>query len=649
MIESGVPLGTIKSSMVRKAQSWNFIDDPEDKRKVLVEYPSLKPQYKELINLRFGNPYTYFSSAIIKQQLSIPESDRNFIHSYKIPDGNNLPLAKQTEYITACSYLNFISKINCRIIRELGFEKATDFYNAVTRLIESDKVSLPTSYPKLLAKARAYKKDGAITVISKKFCNDNSKKVKDEISTAVLLEMISHSNQFEDVFVARKYNAWASQAGYKTITDVTVGNYRRGNLLYVTHSRDGMKDWQDSFGKVITRQRPEYALALINGDDNVLDLAFRVEKKNFERVTLYVIIDAYNDYPLGYSIDHKTSVDGVKAAFLDAIHHIHELTGEYLLWHQLQTDRWALKALQDYYQVIDPVTHNPLVIYTPAKAYNSRSKPIERSFGKDWHSRLRVYNNYTGFNIVAKTKRNWEVLSKRAKDFPELTQAYQQVDHFISTVRTEINERTGKSKQQVWMEGYNKIPADRKRTLTTPARLLHFGYHHSHKNKISNSGIEVTLNRTRINYDIAQEDYLKHIGKTMQVIYDPYDLSEVLIVNDDRRTQVLCPVQEKMKMAVVNMVEGDREKLNVLLKQQKDIGQHVLNEKAKREDTLAGNGIDVHGMLLSPVTLKEDKQLAEETYYDLKLQSGYQVEQSTIQEEELDVFDLQIKNERKAI
>jgi hypothetical protein len=65
----------------------------------------------------------------------------------------------------------------------------------------------------------------------------------------------------------------------------------------------------------------------------------------------------------------------VKLAFVDAMHHIKELTGSWFLPHQLQTDRWGNGTLTEFYQAI--------ATYTPATAKVARAKFIERAFGTE--------------------------------------------------------------------------------------------------------------------------------------------------------------------------------------------------------------------------------------------------------------------------
>lgn len=653
LLDSGISQFTIIGAKRDSSSGWNFSTDPHDRRKILVEYSSLKCQFKNIVVTKFGDPYQYLSSTIIKQHLSVTAADQDFIREYLIPDGNHLPLATQENYIKACAYLNLLSTTTCRQIKEIGFKTASNFYQAVIRLIDTEKVPLPTAYGRLKAKVRDYKAQGAKCVISRKFCNDNSKKVKDEVSEAVLLEMISNSNQFDDVFVARKYNLWAEQTGYKTITDVTVGNYRRRNLVLVTASREGLSPWHNRFGKIIKRERPSCPLALINSDDNNLDLYFTYGASKTKRVVLYVIIDAFNDYILGYSIDWTATSLGIKMAYLNAIHHIHELTGEFAWWHQLQADHWNSKGMDSFFKVFDPISGEPQVKFTPPKVGNARGKTIERVFGKEWHSFLKLYQNYAGPNITAKSKLNTDVVKRRSKNYPEITHAAAQIEHFIEQLRSKINPKTGLTRRQEWLNAYKAMPQEHKRTLPDKQRLLHYGIAHTHRNTISNAGLNITLDGTQLSYDVSREDFIKHIGRNMQVMFDPYDLSQVLALNDDGRTQLLCPAYEKTKMALLDMQEVDRTRLNSLINEQKMIGQHVFDKQNKRRDVLSTSGIDAEGLLQAGILIKEERHLAENTYYDRLSQNNaeQEVQQPNMEEadDQDDIWDKQLKAGRRAI
>jgi hypothetical protein len=625
LIAAGVQEGTIKSARATGTWGGVFVKDQDDSRKLLVQYEGLKDKYKQLIIARFGDPYKYMSAYIIEQMLIPSDADKHFITHYKLPDDSFLPVPAQTEYIAALSYLHLLATISVAEIRALGFSDCTVFTESVLGLIKGNDIKLPRSYTKLRAKVREYKKAGAKCIISKKWCNNNAIKVKDEICEAVLLGMIEHESQFEDSIVALNYNKWAKENNYKPITDRTVGIWRNKKSLLVVASREGTKAWQNQYSPVIKRIRPTAPLLLINSDDNNLDLFFREDGKNYVRVTGVFVMDAFNDYILGYAIGRSQTAELVHQAFLNAVHHVRELTGEQLYWHQVQTDSWGLKALRDWYEL--------QAKFTPTKTGNSRGKVIEQAFGHNWHRFLKLYNNYSGHNITAKKKANWEMLDKNKKDFPTIEEAPAQIAHFVNNLRTHVNEKTGKSKQEQWLEAFGKMLPEQKRELTDTKRLLYYGMPHQYTNKLTNAGLNITIGRKMLGYDVPKEDYLKHVGKTVQVLYDPYDPLSVLATMDDCRVQVLCPVYEKMKMALADMVDGDRAKLNIKLQEQKEVNQYVLNEKAKRMEQLQQRGINTAEMLNAPWMNKEDRQLEENAYYQRQLDNGAAAEEEAPEEQ----------------
>lgn len=642
---AGIPQGTIDAALARQSQSWSFITDPSDKRKVLIHYESLKDNYKSLIKAKFGCPYKFMAAQIIKQRLINKNEDTDLITNFKLPDGSNLPIAKQHDYISACNYLNFLSGLTAKNIRELGYKSTNDFYDAVIQLIKGDSVPLPESYNKLRIKVREYREHGAEVVISKKWCNRNSLKVSDEICESLLLEMVAHSSQFEDPLVARKYNEWAKQNGRKEITDATVGIWRRKNSINVLASREGQKVWHNTYNPVVHRNRPTAPLLRIESDDNTLDLFFKEGDSRYRRVTLMVVMDCFNDYPLGYAIGRAQTMELVQEAYLNAIHHIKELTGEHAIWHQICADGWGISRqnsdgskrektkLQKWYEL--------QAAFAPTQHGNARGKYIEQFFGKKWHEVLRHYKNYGGYNITAQHKSNSDAIDKYSKEFPSIEQAPAQVAHFFAQLRNQITA-SGKTKQQQWLEAFNALPSEKKLPLPDDKRILLFGKRHTWLNKITNAGISIALNKHQLTYDIPAADYKQHVGKTMHVIYDPYDLTKVLATSEDGRTQILCPAMEKMQSAIADFAPGDRMRLNVKLNEKKQLSQSILDAQHNRQQLLSQNGVDAESLLQAGVLIKEQRQLAENNYHEQNDEANYQLPEHQPQQEEEDVFDMMI-------
>lgn len=570
---------------------------------VWLRFESLPAKYQQLARNKWGNPYDLVAAQIIREKLTAKPEDLEFVKNYRYgEDMKYLPENVRNEYTLALKYLNLLATTSVADAKKMGFDSKTTFNQGCLTLIQGDKVKLPTKYVPLMRKVADYEARGPQAIIHKGFGNQIARKVSDEVSLSLLMELLRLPNGHDFVSVCQAYNAVADQKKWKAITPQTVGNYYHDNRIEIDQFRFGASTWRNRHDRVEHREKPSAPLLLINSDDNDLDLFYIAvddgKKTYYERVTIMLVIDAYNDYPLGYAIGKGQTVDLVKEAYLNAVHHVRELTGEQLTWHQLMADKWGIKALGDWY-------NSQGVFFTPSVG-NARGKVIEQSFGKGWHKLLKYYHNYCGYNVTAQTKTNPDNIARTKKDFPLLEEAPAQVADFINRLR--------ETKRDQWLAGYQKMAADKKKYLSDRERLLIFGRNHIDTNTLRNTGLQITLNKEGIIYDIPIEAYKQNVGKVAQVKYDPYDLTKVLALCDNGQTQIVCPVFEKHKMAVMDMTEGDRARLNVRLADKKAFSQGALDKRAHQKEILQHNFIDAQSLLQAGVVVKEQKQLAERTY-----------------------------------
>jgi hypothetical protein len=616
LLEAGIAEDTIKKALYRKSESWISIADPIDRRKVLVRYETLKDKYKALIGAKYGNPYEYQNYSLIKCFLKQDAEARWFYMTYKTPSGIALPKEYIDAYVKAADWLNLIIMVDqnwSKVKKQLCIEDKPKFFEIISKIITADGIDLPRAYPRLKEKIRLYKEQGYQSLVSKKFGNKNSQKVKEDLNSAYLLELIGHFNQLDDVFIATKYNQFALERNYQTITSRTVGEYRKRNEYLLIGQRQGMSPAYDRIGKVIHRERPKHALSLINSDDNILDLYFfDTERKNYyHRFALIVIVDAYNDYILGFAAGNTVTEELVKRAYLNAIHHVKQLTGEWFIWNQITTDRWGYKALQPFYDA--------QATYTPATARAARGKIIEQSFGVNWHKTLKAeFINYAGNNITSKSKLNADALERNKRDFPTIEQAPQYIEHFINKMRSIPCVRNKKlTREQSWLQNITNSPSDKLRKIDREQQLLLFGTKHDYLNTITNAGIVMTIEGERMIYEVPNDLYLQTIRKKVQVIYDPLDDTEILAIADGGKLRMVCKSYDKMPMALADFGEGDRARLNSLLEQKKQHGAFISASRDNRVEVLKMAQINAESLIQAGVQTKELKQEAE------RLISGY--------------------------
>lgn len=615
---------------LRKAKSTGsksivFLDDPADNRKVLIEWDCLNEEKKRQFELRFGNPADYLAKEPIRKMVIRDLAAHKFYSEYRYDNCKMLPIDKVEEYTTAASWLNMLLKAdeNKREIKQQLSLTVTQFFVKVLEVIASDRIALPESYVRLRDKINQYKEQGYKLLIHKQYGNQNARKMS-EVGEALLLELLSKPYH-DDVIICRLFNEWAAANNHEQIAPATVGIYRRQNEAKLLAEKEGNAAWYNKYGRQIIRRRPSAPLLLVGSDDNDLDLYFQADKVNkkghtvidfFNRVKLIVVMDAFNDYILGYAWAKEVTADVVREAYLNAVHHVRQLTGGWYLPHQLQTDRWGKGTLTSFYESI--------AIYTPATAKAPRGKYIERAFGTQWHQRLAFYPNYAGHNITAKSKLNTDAIERAKREFPALSQAPVQIEQFINIMRSMKDEATGLTKQEQWLQAFQASEKAQERRIDDMQMLILFGRHHDYKNTITNRGLTPAINCIERTYQIPDELYLQVVGCKAQVIYDPLDYSRILVQAGS--TRFIAPVlteEAKMPSAIADYQPGDRARLNAALNHKKEHVLEISRAKEERQQLLNDAGIDAEGLLrIGHILPKEISQQAALNYQNKKHSSG---------------------------
>lgn len=596
----------IKKEKSRGAKWCVFIKDPRDNRRVLIDYESMPDKKKDIVIKYFGNPYEYYSKEPIRKMVVKNQAAEAFYIDYRYDDNKCLPDLKIQEYTTAASWLDMLMKAqdDFRTIKKELNITVSSFWLQVGELIRTDKISIPANYRKLLAKIDQYKAEGPAALVHGLYGKSNAAKIDCEVSEALMIELIAMPNS-TDIMTARRYNTWAKENNKQPITDRTVTNWRMKNQHLIHGDKHGVRDNYNLFGKHIQRARPSAPLLLVEHDDNDLDLYFQSVKVKggksqlyyYNRYVMAVVIDAYNDYILGWAFAESYTKDLIKMAYLDAVYHIKELTGNFYLPNQIRSDRFAYSPTNDLGQF-----YSSLAIYTPATVKVARGKYIERAFGHNWHTALKCYNNYAGTNITSKTRLNQDFVEANKREFPTIDQAPAQMEHFVSVMRNLVDEKTGLSRQEQWIEGFNASEKSKKHLIGDMQLMMKLGTAHTHTNKITNRGITPAINCVERTYEVPEEYYLKTVGKTVQVVYDKYDYSRILVDAGDYR--FIAREIELMPSAIADFQPGDRVKLNNRLEEKVRHNAYIASKRQEGKDILNMNNIDVQSLLQAGVHTK---------------------------------------------
>ncbi|MDP1810571.1 MAG: hypothetical protein Q8K66_04120 [Sediminibacterium sp.] len=665
-LSAGWKEDTLKKANLRNGSNWQMVKNPTDQRKPMVAYDSLIDAHKEKIQAwlrkingcthdsttrcECGNPYEYVAKEPIRKMVQKDFKAEAFFVQYKYigtsGDSKGLPDKNTIEkYTTEASYLNMLVTVQANIkelVKQALNLTVDSFYKHVADILNAEieqgniTSKFPTSYRRLSPKIDEYKKGGYATLIHKSFGNSSAAKICDEVSESLIISMISHENQYDDVYVAHQYNRWASTNGYKTIDPATVGVWRRKKDGYVKSNREGREPFNNSIRRKVIRQRPTQPTYLWESDDNHLDWWFRGDKANeYRKIKGIMVTDSFNDYVLGWAMTAgEMPGEIVKLSYLNAIYHVHELVndGNWYLPHEVKTDQWNIKQLRPFYQNIAHYYDTPV---------GSKNRGwLENFFGhKDWERSLKIgNNNYTGHNITAKKRGvNMEAVKANKVNWPHISEAGTKMEEAVQRLRLMPRnyDEQNKSRQQEWLEAWNAMPADKKITISEEQMLLKFGFRHKWENRITDQGIRPTIAGKTYNYSVPPEYYLQNNGKKIEIIYDPYNMNRVL-VTDNEGLRFIANSVTKVAGCMADMQDGGRTFLNKILEEAKADTTLVTNAAAKRQAVLLENRIDADTILrLGASVPKEIKHYAEEVY-----QLPESSNQPLLPEEDIEEFDL---------
>lgn len=595
-------------------------------RNVLIEYESMEPEYRLKVTNHYGDPYAYASKQPILDSVIWDYEAYMYYSNYTLPSGDVLSCSDSdlhgkpqinyvTRYTENASWLNMLGRMTSdkqTLKRELNIS-IMSFWDSVTELIRTKNIAIPTTPKRLKSKLKDYlsmKKDhGAhsayeFLIEKHKSGNSHSKKVRDEVAEAFLKELLSKNH--DDEIVWQIYNKWALENGRKVLKSAHSLGYRRKkwhNELCL--EREGIAKVNKKYSKKIKGKRPSAPLLLVNSDDNVLDLFFKKwdgeGKNNWYRPVLYVVMDAFNDYPLGYAWGDIVTIELIKEAYRNAQRYVQQVTGDSYGWQELKTDKWGLDRKQEnelgrFYR--------SMAISTPSALKNPDSRYIERAFGTTWHQLLKLMakGNYSGYNITSKNQINRDNL--KPNQFPYVEDADEIIATFISAYRRVKNKKTGKSRHEEWIEAFQASMKSKEKLWSVAERLQIFGKRHTHLNRINNYGLNPTLNGLDKCYEMSQEDIYQHINKEVMTYYDEHDLSKVLITDNKGLRMVLNEWKETPR-AIADFEEGDADRINRLQEEKKTLLPMIQKKIDKRKRILERERIDAESRINAGVMVKE--------------------------------------------
>jgi len=332
-----------------------FVQAGGNGRKALIDFNGLPVDIKKAVIDKIGEPDKNGPQCRIEHHYNEDMKARLFFESYTLPDGRRLEEKHIEEYTANASMLAAIElTVNETIIarKSRGGTGKPDWKSIALTVAALKKKkddegeylyrhTLQESDRRLRDELNKFRKEGYISLLSGKFMNKNTAKITDEKQEALLQEIFANGRNLDNATITKMYNAFANQAGWKTITAAAVSQWRKKLKRITEPGRRGTKHYQNTFSMQVKRSRPNAPLYYWTADGWVAELLYQkttVTKKGrvttyHHRLTVVVILDAFNNYPVGYAIGERECPELIQEALRNAVNHTKELFGQrYRTW-----------------------------------------------------------------------------------------------------------------------------------------------------------------------------------------------------------------------------------------------------------------------------------------------------------------------------
>jgi hypothetical protein len=616
-------------------KGYGFIKDPNDGRKVLFRYDQMNDANKQIVNAYFGDPSLYIYLEPLRNALLKPDHEAfDYFLNYKYgPANKRLTDELVKKYTKVATFLKNLSAFwsNKSAIKKQFNTDLTTFCKYVIQIINQERIELPRSYQRLFG---AGKEPGALykfidqgyqSVVDWRVGNDLAKKVHDE----VLKGLLEHPHQYDDSTIRFLYNGWAKQNNAEEISVRIIALRRKEWADEITPSREGWNAFNEKYVRQVKGlpANSMHPLALVECDDYNFNYYYsdpnqQGSGKDLNRYVGYVVADSSLGLILGvsYRLAKAPIFEMIRIAWIDAMYYIKSLVndGNWYLPFEVKADHWNKENAFPFFKSIGN-------FIAPALKNKHRGY-IEQLFGSPHAKRAEKLaaheeGNYNGNNLTARNKGvNPEYLKENAKSRPTVgDQAAEQINRFLYYMRHLPNftkdNQDAPSREAMWKQRWQELNNEQKRPITDLQFLHLFGIKHEPQGRaisITNRGIEPIIDGIRYSYDLPDYVNMQHlIGSKVYVIYDPYDMSRVLIT-DYENIRFVAKSAVLQPRALTYQFDGSRKALNTILAEKKEQIINTANKKNARSFS-----VDPKSIMLAGLMPKELLADAEQSYREL--------------------------------
>ncbi len=209
-------------------------------------------------------------------------------------------------------------------------------------------------------------------LISGKFRNKNAAKIATPEQIAWITKFLGFHTNLDNVEISeyynmlcQAYNTACRDMGWKPVTSETMRLWGIKYGWLVNAGRHGAKEYMNRYGMQNKRFAPTAPLLFWSLDGWTVELYYKKRTEGrrggrttyCNRMTVVVVLDPFNKYPIGYATGYQESPELIKAALRNATNHTAELFGQRLRpVVQMQGDNYQIKIMLPTYGMAEHVT-----------------------------------------------------------------------------------------------------------------------------------------------------------------------------------------------------------------------------------------------------------------------------------------------------
>ncbi len=559
----------------------------------LIEYNSIDRNWKDSLTMKFGSPKTEIKKSWFAQHYEADRKAFDFYMAYRYGENNRkLDLKLIETYTYNASILNavLLLKENRKNYAKALGSKNINIWETLSKDVNAFREvehNLPATTRGLRIAVAKYLEFGYAGLVSGRLQNQNASKLKEDKQLALIDSLLGKHTNLDNTSICFMYNTIAEQVNWPTVTPQTIANRKQEVNLVVYAGRKGASALSNNILMQNKRQAPTASMLYWTLDGWDAELLYQkptINKSGYEsityhnRLTMVVVLDPFNKYPVGYAIGTHETPDLIKSALRNAYQHVYELFGGYYRPYQLQSDNYSISKLKPLYEAVSQ--H-----FTPARVKNSKAKVIEPYFNSINKQYCKLFDNWSGHNVNSGSSNqpNSEYLNKIRHQFPNEYGCRQQLILVIEQERAK--------KQDAFKQAFSTVSPDFKSELQLTTYLRYLGEMSSYTNKFTPAGLLPTINGQTLTFDSYDRKFRQQAHQDWAVCYDPENLQQVLVTNAKSNKGKLIEVignyefilEQKyiQPMALADRKEGDALQLENVKNYNNQIESYIIDKVTK--------------------------------------------------------------------